>query len=293
MAEMTKQRKGELQRAIFEVLLENPDGIQAKNAIAAVENRIMLSDYERSEYSNHPGIRRFDKIVRFLTISPVKAGWLIKEKGVWSITSAGEAAYKEFSDPKKFNAELARLYRAWKQEQPSIDEDEEETSPDSTTLEEAEETAWAEISEYLAEMNPYDFQELVGGLLRGMGYHVSWISPPGPDKGIDIVAYNDSLGIEGPRIKVQVKRTPESRVSAATMRGFMSTLGENDVGLFVASGGFTRDAEKEAREQEKRRITLIDLEALFDLWVEHYEAIPETERSLLPLRSVHYLAPDI
>jgi restriction system protein len=72
----------------------------------------------------------------------------------------------------------------------------------------------------------------------------------------------------------------------------MSTLGDNDVGLFVAAGGFTKDAEKEAREQEKQRITLLDLEGLFDLWVEHYKSVPEEERSLLRLRFVPYLAPD-
>ena len=60
-------------------------------------------------------------------------------------------------------------------------------------------------------------------------------------------------------------------------------------GLFP-SGGFTRDAEKEAREQEKRRLTLLDLEAMFDLWKEYYDQIPEEERRLLPLRFVSYLA---
>ena len=76
------------------------------------------------------------------------------------------------------------------------------------------------------------------------------------------------------------------------MRSFIATLGENDVGIFVCTGGFTSDAEKEAREQERRRILVVDLESLFDLWVEHYERIPEAQRSLLPLTPVYYLAPD-
>ena len=32
---------------------------------------------------------------------------------------------------------------------------------------------------------------LVAVLLGGMGYHVSWNAPPGPDRGIDIIAHND------------------------------------------------------------------------------------------------------
>ncbi len=292
MAEFTKERKGQIQREVLEVLRENPDGIQAKDVIATVANRLTLSDFEKSDYPNHPGVRRFDKSLRFLTIGPVKAGWLTKEKGIWSITDAGEKVLQKFSEPASLNAESTRLYYVWKKEQPIDVETESGETSDSTTLEEAEETSWAEIKGYLATMNPYDFQKLVAGLLKGMSYHVHWISPPGPDKGIDILAHTEPLGVEGPRIKVQVKRTPESKVSAEVMRAFMSALGDNDVGIFVASGGFTRDAEKEAREQEKRRLMLLDLEAMFDLWKEYYDKIPEEERRLLPLRFVPYLAPD-
>ena len=292
MAEFTKERKGQIQREVLEVLRENPDGIQAKNVIATVANRLTLSDFEKSDYPNNPGVRRFDKSLRFLTIGPVKAGWLTKEKGIWSITDAGEKVLQEFSEPASLNAESTRLYYVWKNKQPIDVETESGETTDSTTLEEAEETSWAEIKDYLATMNPYDFQKLVAGLLKAMSYHVHWISPPGPDKGIDILAHTEPLGIEGPRIKVQVKRTPETKVSAEVMRAFMSALGDNDVGIFVASGGFTRDAEKEAREQEKRRLTLLDLEAMFDLWKEYYDQIPEEERRLLPLRFVPYLAPD-
>jgi len=46
------------------------------------------------------------------------------------------------------------------------------------------------------------------------------------------------------------------------------------------------------RRQEQRRIMLIDLGRLFDLWEENYERIPEAERRLLPLKRVSYLAPD-
>lgn len=294
MAETGKKRRGEIQKTVLEVLHENPEGIQAKDVIAKVADRLTLSDYERGEYPNFPGAPRFNRILRFLTISPVKAGWMTKEKGTWTLNEAGEKAIREYPDPLSLNAEAARQYRVWKQGRPKKDdtEEEDEEGPSSTTLEEAEETAWAEIQDFLADMNPFDFQKLVAGLLKGMNYYVSWISPPGPDRGIDVVAHLDPLGVEGPRIKVQVKRTPGSKINVESLRAFMSTLGDNDVGLFVASGGFTSDAQRQAREQEKRRITLLDLQDLFDLWVEHYDSIPDAERSLLPLRFVPYLAPE-
>lgn len=67
----------------------------------------------------------------------------------------------------------------------------------SITFEQAEEQAWSEIEQYLRAMNPYDLQELVASLLRAMGYHVSWIAPPGKDGGIDILAWSDPLGTDG------------------------------------------------------------------------------------------------
>lgn len=109
----------------------------------------------------------------------------------------------------------------------------------AATIEESEERAWSEIEGHLARMNPYDFQDLVAGLLRGMGYHVAWVSPPGADGGIDILAHTDPLGVTGPRIKVQVKRRSGERTGVDSVRSFLATLTGGDVGLFVASGGFS------------------------------------------------------
>ena len=139
-------------------------------------------------------------------------------------------------------------------------------------------------------MNPFDFQHLVADLLTAMGYHVSWVSPPGKDGGVDILAWPDPLGTRPPRIKVQVKRQ-QSAVSVDGLRSFMALLGDDDVGLFVCTGGFTKDAEAEARTQEKRRITLIGLEKLFDLWVANYAKLSDEAQTRLPLRPIYFLAP--
>jgi restriction system protein len=50
-------------------------------------------------------------------------------------------------------------------------------------------------------------------------------------------------------------------------------VNEDDVGIFVATSGFTKDAEDFARSQEKRKITLIDLERLVDLWIQFYDRL--------------------
>lgn len=139
-------------------------------------------------------------------------------------------------------------------------------------------------------MPPYDFQDLVAGLLKAMGYHIVWVAPPGPDQGVDVIAATDALGATGPRIKVQVKRQ-QNRVSVDGIRSFIAVLGSNDIGVFVNTGGFTADAEREARTQETRRLTLIGAQQLVELWIEHYERLPEGALQRFPLRPVYFLAP--
>jgi restriction system protein len=297
MAEITRQRQGEMVRKIFEILLPYPEGLPAKQVVASTLEQMTLSPFEASDYPNLPGVRRFEKILRFSTIAFVKAGWLAKTKGTWVVTDEGRTAYLTHSDPAEFMRAAVALYQEWKKARPEpADDGEAGVSPEAEediaatgALEEAEEAAWADISAHLRAMSPYEFQDLVAALLEAMGYHVAWVAPPGPDRGIDIMAGLDPLGIKDPRIKVQVKHRPDARTASDQLRSFIAVLSEKDVGIFVASGGFTRDAQIEARTQETRRITLIDLERLVELWIEHYRELSDTQRRLLPLRPVHYL----
>lgn len=292
MAEITRERQGQMIRKVFEVLSRQAESVRARDVIAAVARELDLTPFEQSFYPNNPNVRRFEKILRFSTIPFVKAGWMLKQQGEWSLTDEGRRAYAEKSDPAAFMREAVRLYREWRTQEGNSEADvdiEDATPGASTTLEEAGESAWAEVAAHLGRLTPYDFQDLVAGLLRGMGFHIEWVAPPGPDQGVDVIALKDPLGVQRGRIKVQVKRRGD-RVPVGEIRSFMAVLGEEDVGLFVALGGFTSEAEREARAQERRRIKLLSAPALFDLWVEHYASVPEAQRQLLPVRAVHFLA---
>ncbi len=296
MPEVTRRRTGEFVRQLFELLLPHSDGLQARDALTALEKRLELTEYESGSYES--GGRRFEKIVRFATVDCVKAGWLVKAKGRWIVTEAGREAFAAYPDPEVFYRRAVHLYNEWRLSQPEAEPSATEEPADQTsgkaariTFEEAEEQAWFEIEQYLRGMRPYDFQDLVAGLLRAMSYHVSWIAPPGKDGGIDILAATDPLGTRPPRIKVQVKRQTQA-VNVEGLRSFMALLGDDDVGLFVSVGGFTKDAAEEARTQEKRKVTLIDLDSLLDLWVEHYPRLAEDARRRLPLRPIWFLAPE-
>lgn len=290
MADVTKERTGLLIRQLFKILLNHPDGLRASDAMAALEKAVTLTPYEAGDYES--GGRRFERIVRFATVSCVKAGWLVKNKGVWTVTEEGQQAYHAIADDTQFYQQSVQLYWKWKKAQPADTAEEAAEKSASITLEQAEEWAWREIEEYLAQMPPYEFQSLVGQLLTAMGYHVGWEAPPGKDGGVDLIAFNDPLGTRPPRIKVQVKRNANSsKIDVIGLRSFMAVLGEDDVGLFVALSGFTKDAEFEAR-QTHRRMTLIDTVKLVELWTIHYAKLDDNARRRLPLKPVWFLAGD-
>ncbi len=295
MAEMTARRQGEMVQTLFEILEGQPDGLQAKEAILRVEEKMELTQFEKSTFPNNPGVVRFPKILRFSTINSVKAGWLRKKSGIWTLTDEGSAALAAFPDPEALFRESRRLYKQWKASQP--DEGAGGESPEdepeagliaATNLEEAEEAARQAILDYLASINPYGFQDLVGKLLEAMKYYVIWIAPKGKDGGLDLIAQSDPLGVRGPRIKGQVKRRSGSKTTEDELRSFLSLVEPADVGVFISLGGFTSDAEASAR-RSSRRITLIDGEGLLDLWVEHYRELDEEARELLPIKPVYFL----
>lgn len=197
MADITRRRNGEFLRKVFEILLQHPEGVRARDVLSRIASEMQLTPYEESEYES--GGKRYDKIIRFATVDCVKAGWLVKSKGTWSLTEEGKQAYLTHTDPEQFAKKALALYNVWKKSQPVTQVDLPSTATDegaeekevSVTYEEAEEQAWNEISAFMARMQPYDFQELVASLIRAMGYHVAWIAPPGKDGGIDVLAWSD------------------------------------------------------------------------------------------------------
>ena len=226
----------------------------------------------------------------------MKAGWLVKQDGIWTITEAGRQAFLKFTDPEAFYKEAVRLYREWKRTRGDEDEDEEGEIIEGndlsdkalqTTLDTASEGARGTISTFLSQMKPYDFQDLVASLLDAMGYHVHWRAKAGKDGGVDILAFSDPLGTKPPRIKVQVKRL-EKAVDVDGLRSFADVLGQEDVGIYVNLGGFTGPAEEHSRT---RRITLIDGAKLVELWTEHFDSLDNEARRRMPVKAVYYLAP--
>lgn len=170
-----------------------------------------------------------------------------------------------------------------------------EVQPDSTDEVLSEEALQAEVIEKadefiedrIARLSWDQMQDLVAGILRAMGYRTT-VSEAGPDRGFDIFASPDGLGLQEPRIFVEVKHRVAS-MGAPQIRSFLGARQPGDRCLYVSTGGFTREARYEA-ERSPIPLRLVAMQDLRWLLVEHYDNLDGETRALVPLRRLYWPA---
>jgi restriction system protein len=96
------------------------------------------------------------------------------------------------------------------------------------------------IKDRIARLDPSAMEQLVASILRAIGYRAR-VTPTGPDRGRDVIASPDGLGLQHPRILCEVKHR-RAAMGAPEIRSFVGGLRAEDRGLYVSTGGFTRDA---------------------------------------------------
>lgn len=142
------------------------------------------------------------------------------------------------------------------------------------------------IKDRILALSPDDMEELVAALLRAMGYKAK-VMPKGPDRGVDVLASPDGLGLESPRIKAEVKHRPNSQMGSQDIRSFLGGLREGDRALYVSTGGFSKDAKYEA-DRSNIPLTLLGLDELTSLVVNYYESFDLEGRVLIPLVKIYW-----
>lgn len=141
------------------------------------------------------------------------------------------------------------------------------------------------IKDKVSRLDWEEMQELVAGLLRAMGYKTR-ISPSGPDRGKDIIASPDGLGFEDPRIIVEVKHRSQA-MGSQEVRSFLGGRHHGDRGLYVSTGGFSKDARYEA-ERAQIPLTLMDIDDLVKSILDHYQNMDADAQRLVPLRKLYW-----
>lgn len=139
------------------------------------------------------------------------------------------------------------------------------------------------IKQFSRELKGHPFAQFVGDLLEAMGYRTR-VSPPGPDQGVDVLAYRDQLGIEPPIIKVEVKSGSGSIGEPEVARLF-GAVASGEFGLFVTLASFTTPAKRFAAS--KSNLRLLDGDDIVRLALEHYEKLDSRYKGLIPLKQVY------
>src|SRR6185437_11599558 len=191
---ITQERLGEFVKTALQVLAENDDHLPSRDVIRCVEQHLQLTDYERETLPK--GIARWENALKWYTVDAVKAGWLIKRNGVWYLTEEGKKAIKldslTFFKTARQKYREALIARQGSESTITIHVDDLEESlekeaatPRSTVIavDNARSIARAEFEKHIGALDPYEFQNLIAALLRGMGYYTPFVAPRGKDGG--------------------------------------------------------------------------------------------------------------
>lgn len=165
-------------------------------------------------------------------------------RGVWSLSSTA-------IDIKKLDArEIVKSVR---------DLDKGRPADPSSVSEDLEELTWdQQLHKTLLKLEPLAFEQLVQRLLRESGFIQVQVTGKTGDGGIDGVGIARINGFLSFHVLFQCKRYQGS-VTASQVRDFRGAMqGRTDKGLFITTGKFTRDAEKEATRDGAPPIDLID-----------------------------------
>lgn len=132
---------------------------------------------------------------------------------------------------------------------------------------------------------------LVDAVLQADGW-VTKVSPPGADGGVDVLAGRGPLGLDNPRLCVQVKsqHSPADVTVYRTLQGTMQTY-KAEQGLLVCWGGFNKALLNEAR-QGHFTVRLWDSRDLVEAIYRTYERLPAEIQAELPLKQVWMLVPE-
>ena len=171
---------------------------------------------------------------------------------------------------------------------PAEDEEGDGASSEAELRAEVLEKADAFVEDAISRLDWEQMQELVAGILRAMGYRTT-VSPKGSDRGVDIFASPDGLGLQDPRIFVEVKHRPGSAMSSKEIRAFLGGRKPGDKCLYVSTGGFSKDAHYEA-DRAAVPVTLLTLSSLRKLLIDHYDALDGEARALVPLKRFYWPA---
>lgn len=181
------------------------------------------------------------------------------ERGVWSVTPKGAATRQV--DPRELVRAVQRLHREQRERRAGANS---EAAPPGEHEEPVELDWRARLSETLLAVAPAAFERLCQRLLREAGFIEVEVTGRTGDGGIDGHGTIRIGGLISFNVLFQCKRY-RGNIGPDVVRDFRGAMiGRADKGLIITTGGFTRDARKEATRDGAPPIDLIDGELLVE-----------------------------
>ena len=149
-----------------------------------------------------------------------------------------------------------------------------------------EEVAQDEIAKRLQEdFKGHDLSDLVTALLEAEGFTCR-NSPPGADGGVDVLAGMGPLGMDSPKLVVQVK-SQNSAVSDTVLQQLNGAIHryQADQALLVTFGGVTAPA-RTYLETQYFNIRVWTLDDILKSVYQHYSVLPTELKARLPLKQI-------
>lgn len=269
--------------AALTLLRDNNAPMRGSEILDAIGPRLPLDDWAR-EVMESNGLPRWRMYAHFFSVDAVKSGYLVKDKGLWSLTASGREALER--GERGYFLQAQQGYRDWKASQLAVStvasvtassapEDEEDVPPQvrlEAIQREVQSALAAEILESVKACSPAYFERLVVQLLIKMGYGGSReeagraVGRSG-DGGIDGVINEDRLGLDA--IYLQAKRW-SNVVGRPDIQQFVGALAGQRAskGVFITTSRFTQEARDYAASSNYK-VVLLDGERLADLMIEH------------------------
>ncbi len=274
-----------MHRAALGALAKAPNGqLTQAQVMQAIQANVTLDEWALETYVNNGNIR-WRSIFGFASVGLIKAEYLTKANGIWSITQAGRDIIQQPIDDWTFLDTIRKLYRQWERSQIStpdpskevLDEDDEplEAPEERITqiIDAAHKTLAADLIDTIKTCDAAFFENLVVQLLLKMGYGGSRqeagkaVGRSG-DGGIDGIINEDRLGLDA--IYLQAKRW-EGPVGEPQIRDFKGALDAKGAqkGVLITTSTFTSAAKQAAQISRSYKVVLIDGPRLAELMIEH------------------------
>ena len=130
------------------------------------------------------------------------------------------------------------------------------------------------VLDRLIELDPGEFEFLIGHLMAVMGFADPIVTPLSNDHGIDVRGELDLQGLASVKLVVQVKRYKRTNtIATGAIRQFRADIPMDYQGAFITTSSYQTKARDEAEREGYKRIYLVDERQLVDLLNTHWEEL--------------------